>query len=463
MKKLIYSLAAAVSMILAFSCTEGSSIGNSLVEESVAITVDSSFTVVGKTVKIDSVQSRTLSQLIGNIDARGFGSIYSDFVGQFMPSLTLDTVDIASEQVDSVKLFIQMRRGAYVGDSLAPMGLTVYPLTKDLPYPIYSNYNPQAEGCYNAGDILCQGTYVASSINEPDSVKKLSVIYKALPIDKSFGVKLLDAYRANPGAFSNPVTFAKDVFKGIYIRSSYGSGRISDFSSTSIRFYYHKSVYNTDSARYDTTNYVGDYFAVTPEVVVNNNIKYTPAAEITSMVNAGRHLVVAPVGYEVEIEFPAQELLDSYNRAAGFQRVLNTLTFNIPVEKIENDFNIAPPPYVLMILKNKKEEFFATNSLTDGITSFYAAYDSAKNCYTFNAMRDYLLKLLEKDNLSSDDYTFVITPVQVNLESTGNSYYGTSTVESSIVPYVSTPAMAELLLNEAKIKLTFSSNNAKNL
>lgn len=463
MKKLLYIISVVTAISLAVSCSDGSSIGNSLADESVEIVVDSNFTVTGTTHSIEAVQSRTLSQLIGDIDARGFGSIYSDFVGQFMPSLALDTTDIIGDDVDSVKVFMQMARKSFVGDSLAPMGLTLYRLTKDLPYPIFSNFNP--EGYYNPSDILADAVYTASTMNEPDSVKKLTTIYVSMNLPKEFGTELLNAYKSNPGAFSDPAVFTKDVFKGLYIKSSYGSGRISDFSTTSIRFYYHKEVYNTDSARYDTIAYVGDYFAVTPEVVVNNNIRYEVAPELKAMVDAGDNIIAAPAGYEVDIRFPAPEIIESFRKKNQGMQVLNTLTFRIPAEKIDNDFSIAPPPYILLVLKNKKDDFFAQNSLPDNLTSFYASYDETNGCYIFSAMRDYLLGLLDKESIGEEDYTFVITPVQVNMEASANSsgYYGSSSshVISSVVPYVSTPAMAKILLDKAKITLTFSSNNGK--
>lgn len=463
MKKLVYTILAAAAIALSFSCNDGSTIGSSLAEETVMIVIDSSFTAQGVTRPIESVQSRTLSQLIGDIDAPGFGSIYSDFVGQFMPSLQLDTVDIVNEEIDSVALFMQMGRGAFVGDSLAPMGLTVYRLTKDLPYPIYSDFDPT--GYYDPNDVLCEGVYTASSLNEPDTMQALSVVIASMPVPKSFGAEILDAFKTNPGYFSDPEAFAKNVFKGVYIKSSYGSGRISDFTTTSFRFYFHKSIFNEDSARYDTIPYVGDYLAVTPEVVVNNNIRYKISDDLKQMVAAGSHVLAAPVGYEVEIEFPAPDLINTYRSAPGYQQVLNTLTFNIPVEKIQNDYDIAPPPYVLLVLKSKKDEFFASNSLTDNVTSFYAPYDEINECYTFSAMREYLADLLKKkEEITPDDYTFVLTPVQVNMEQAAGSsgYYGSSSyVVSSIVPYVSTPAMAKILLDKAKIKLTFSANNGK--
>lgn len=464
MKSILYSLLVVVLAVLAIACEETSTIGNSLADESITIVVDSNFTVTGSTHANPVVQSRTLTQLIGSLDAKGYGKIKSDFVGQFMPSLSLDTVSVAPEQIDSVKLFMYMTLGSFVGDSLVPMGIDVYRLTRDLPYPIYSDFDP--EGYYDPNDKLGSTVYTASSRYEPDSITQYGGIYTAMSLPVDFGRELFTAYLNRPGDFANPDVFVKNVFKGMYIRSSYGQGRITDFNPTSIRFYYHKEVWNEDSARYETKKYGGDYFAVTPEVVVNNNIKYEIAPELKEMVASGENVIAAPVGYEMEMRFPAPEVLASYNKYSGRLRVLNTLTMTIPVEVIGNDYDIAPPPYILMVLKSKKSEFFAKNQLTDNLTSFYAAYDATNKCYTFSGLRPYLLDLLSKTSLSEEDYTFVLTPVQVNLEAkASSSYYSTTTVyvESSIVPYVSKPVMGKILFDKAKIKLTFSAGNKNNL
>lgn len=463
MKAIFYWIIAALAIVGVVSCNDSAGVGGSLAEEDVVIVIDSNFTVTASDVRNNVVQSRTLSQLIGDIAAPGYGSIHSDFVGQMMPSLELDTVK--SENIDSVKLFVQMNRGDFVGDSLVPMGLEVYRLNRDLPYPIYSDFDP--DGYYDPQAPLASAVYTASTANEPDSIKKLEVIYKALPLPLSLGRELMNAYADNPAVFADPETFASQVFKGLYIKSSYGSGRITDFTTTSIRIYYHRNVYNTDSARYELKNYVGDYFAVTPEVVVNNNIRYTPADELVAMTSSDRPVLAAPAGYEAEIRFPLHEVMASYNRYASMNRVLNALTFELPVEAIDNKYEIAPPPYVLLILKNKKDEFFATNSLCDNVTSFYATYNATNGSYTFSGLANYLVKMLEKGDITPDDYTFTLTPVQVNTENSASSssyydyYYGTSSVVSSIVPYVSKPAMCRIIPSDAKIKLTFSAGNNK--
>jgi len=462
MKSILYFLSAALMMLLAVACDDSSTIGNSLADESIAIVVDSNFTVTGSTRLNPVVQSRTLSQLIGKLDAKGYGRITSDFVGQFMPSLALDTANFMPEQLDSVKMFMYMARNSFVGDSLVPMGIEVYRLTKDLPYPIYSNFDPT--GYYDPSNMLCSTVYTASTRNEPDSIAKLSGIYTSMRLPNSFGEELYNAYLNNPADFSNPELFSKNVFKGVYIRTSYGSGRITDFNPTSIRYYYHKEEWNEDSARYDKKIYVGDYFAITPEVVVNNNIHYDIAPELKNMVAAGENVIAAPVGYELEMRFPAPEVMASYKKYSDRLSVINTLTMQLPVEIIENDYDIVPPPYILMVLKSKRDDFFSKNQLTDNITSFYASYDETNKCYSFSGLRGYLTYLLAKSEVSEEDYMFVITPVQVNLEAQSNSgYYQTSYVESSIVPYVSTPAMAKFLFDKAKIKLTFSAGNKNNL
>jgi hypothetical protein len=110
-----------------------------------------------------------------------------------------------------------------------------------------------------------------------------------------------------------------------------------------------------------------------------------------------------------------------------------------------------------MVLKNKKDEFFENNDINDNETSFYATYSSTTNSYTFSGLRAYLLNLMEKDEITEDDITFTLTPVTVSTESTTSSYYTTSTTYvTSIIPYVSTPVMAKLLLDESKITLVYS-------
>ena len=110
-----------------------------------------------------------------------------------------------------------------------------------------------------------------------------------------------------------------------------------------------------------------------------------------------------------------------------------------------------------MVLKKDRDSFFAENKITDDLTSFYAQYDSTTGTYTFGALRDYIINLIEKDEITDDDITFVLTPVSLQVESSGDSYWGTSSsTVTAITPYISGPRMCTIDYSKTKIRLTYS-------
>ena len=127
---------AAISSLAFLACEEGSSIGSSIVSDQVEIVIDSAFTVTGHSVPVESVVSRSEYQLLGSIDAKGYGYLATDFASGFMPSNKLTTGHgMGPENVDSIRLAMVMRKGDMVGDSVIPLGLEVFRLTKPLPHP----------------------------------------------------------------------------------------------------------------------------------------------------------------------------------------------------------------------------------------------------------------------------------------------------------------------------------------
>ena len=173
------------------------------------------------------------------------------------------------------------------------------------------------------------------------------------------------------------------------------------------------------------------------------------------MIQNGDNILVAPTGTNVEISFPINDIIERYMKNKGDMTVINSLTFEIPVAKIANKYNITPPPYVLLIKKSDVNSFFANSQVTDNESSFYAAYNKEKNSYQFSDMRSYIVNMIKKDEIKPEDSEFVIIPVSVNTENIVSS--STSTIYlKDIVPYIETPAMAKLLLDKAIIKFTYS-------
>ncbi len=453
MKSLRY-IPCLVAALLFASCDNSDNIGSSIIQDEISIIVDSAFVVNGHSVQNDHVQSRTITQLLGAIEAKGFGDLKSDFVTQFMPAARVDTTKVTAESIDSMKLYMSIpKNNGFIGDSLVPMGLEIYRLNRQLPYPIYSDFDPT--DYYNPESLLSSKVYNCNALGRSDSVQALS--YRDIEIDMPLDLarELFNLYKQNPDNYLIPSLFAKS-FPGIYVKSTFGSGRVVKIGSTVMSMFYHIND-KTETGKDTTYYYIGNYYAVSPEIITNNNISYNISTDLTARVAAGEKLIVAPVGLDVEITFPIREIIDSYRNDPRSLSVVNNLSFTIPAEEIENSYSIGIPPYLLMVLSKNKDTFFANNETTDNTYSFYATYNSTTNSYAFSDMRKYLTAMLAKDELNVEDYTFTLTPVTINTETSGSSYYSAGTTYiSSIVPYVETPVMTKLNFDDAKIILTYS-------
>lgn len=463
MKNLIKIAFAAILLIAAStSCDdEVSTIGSSLIQDQVEIVIDSSFVITGEPIVSGSVQSRTVLQLLGDIDAKNYGSFRSDIVTQLMPTQAIETEGVT---VDSVKLIMRVPLGAYVGDSLMPMGVEVFRLNKQLPVPIYSNFD--VKDYYDASTPLAKAMYALTAQGNGEA--KTSYRYINVNLGKSFGDELIERYKSNPSTFSSPKSFA-EWFPGFYIRSSFGSGRVVQIDSTVVTMYYRQQLPIEGTDRDTIYLRSSSYLAVTPEIITNNNMNLALAPELEKMAQDKKPILVAPTGYDVKISIPTDRMLEQYRTKGGMLSVLNGLRLRIPVEDIANDYGLTPPPYILMVKATEKDNFFMRSQLPNQKTSFYASYDSYNRCYEFSDMREYLLEMLDKDEVTADDMDFIICPVTIGFESnsTSSSYYyyyyysmptQTMTV-ASVVPYVNRPSMALLNLEKAKLILTYSVQN----
>ena len=181
------------------------------------------------------------------------------------------------------------------------------------------------------------------------------------------------------------------------------------------------------------------------------------------MVDNGEAMIVAPAGYEVQVRFPIQDIIDKYKANIGNnQSVINTLTLTLPVSVPLTEYNIQPPTYLLMVKTSQKDNFINGDSLANNKDSFYAVYSPSQKEYVFTGLRDYIINIIKNQGgvATEDDFNFTITPVDVTTYSyqSSNYYYGggSTTVVTKISPMVSRPAIARLLLNKAKVSISYS-------
>lgn len=466
-KFLFVSIIAAVWTVCFNSCTDDT-IGTSISDIQSAIIQDSSFVMTGKTVRNSHLRSRSSIQLLGNINAQGYGTLSSDVVAQFMPTTTIDTVGVhgGDQWIDSCFITMRVAMGDFTGDSLTPMRLSVYELNQPLPSPIYTDFNPS--GYYNTGDLMGSVTYSANQMVRDTLVTTTgatSIYYEInVPVSVDYARAIFNQYKTNPATFETPAEFA-EFFPGIYITNSYGQGRVMNFYDIEFVTYYRKYEKRADDT---DTIYPGtkqSYMAVTPEVLYNNNIDLEPDDAVRAMVEAGDAIVMGPAGYEVEVDFPIQDIINNFK--AGSKDglgVVNNLAMELPVEKVPNKYDIAPPKYLLMVKKSYRDEFFDKDTLTNDKDAFYAEYDASTSSYIFGGMRDYLLDVMKKNggDVSEKDVEFVIMPIDVTkfTNTTSYSYYysssSTSEVVTKIAPAISRPSIAKLRLDKAKVKLVYS-------
>ncbi len=451
-RKSILAIAAGVACAAISSCGDEGTIGSSLLEDQVQIIVDSTFTVSGQSVPVKNIRPRTLTELLGVVNIPEFGTIRSSIVAQFMPSVALDTAIYTADDVDSIFLNFRYIPGSFIGDSIVPMGLTVYPLTRQLPSDLASDFDPS--GYYSPTDVLGTTIYTASTLDN-DSLAALSTRTVAVKLPVEFGRRLYRAFEDNPSDYANGDVFTRNVFPGIYVNSSFGSGRLLIASRTSMTMHLHKTI-ETSSGPKDTLAVEQEYYTVAPEVINNNNLSIEFAPSLLEKINGGKAMLVAPAGYDSRLRFPAPEVIASFRNHGTSLAVLNAVTMFIPADSIAHGTKISIPPYVLMVLEKERDEFFSQNMIPDNKTSFYAAYDSATGGYSFSALATYINNLMNSsEELKEEDYTFVLVPVKINFEQDMTSY-SQRYIVSEVLPYIDGPAAAELDLGNAKVKLTYS-------
>lgn len=449
------------------SCDDNTSeIGSSLVTDKSEIVVDTTFTIVGRSLTNDVMSARTLTQLIGAIDADGYGRLSSDYVTQMMPSASIDTTGTKVEDIDSICLILRFYGNKITGDSLVPMGLKAFALERQLPADIDSRFKP--EGYYDPSAPLAQAIYTSNNIYDDSlAITGTHVISAKLPLE--LGKYLYDLYLKNPEVYQSPISFA-EKFPGLYIANSFGSGRVTNIYNTRLALYYSSHQKYTDEKtkeERDTVLYrAGILAASTPEVLTNNNLSFSIAPQLLDSVAAGVPMIVAPLGLDVEFTMPTREILSSFNNdiQSGTMGVINSLSMMIPAEKITNEYGINPPSQVLLVLADKKKQFFDENKVPDNITSFLATYSESLGGYYITGMRPYIMQFANKplSEITDSDCRFILTPVDSEVETVPQGYYGNSyEIVTAIGPYIDGPAMAKISLDKAKITFTYSTETIK--
>lgn len=405
----IYKYFAAVAAGVCMACTIGCA---DLDPESVGIGMmpshddiqsrDSVFYAHTRTISVDpsTIVANTSDCFLGCIiDPITKTATTCDYLAQFrmsedfsMPSFE----SIAKDEngvpcIDSIDVTVYF--DSFVGDSLAPMKLTVHEIDReplDEAETYYINVDPSK---YVSREK--QGTSATYSIVDlytPTSTSYYRNI--RVPLDKELGNRLIQAYYANPERFSNPYYFTHEYLKGFYIEHTGGVGVISKIYTTALHIYF--TYKNKDGKELSGMKRL----ASTSEVVQSSRAQNSSLESLLTESKDCTYLR-SPGGLFTEVTLPVGEITaaphcnDSINNARVIFRRVNSTT--------SAPFYLKAPTDILMVAKPLLNNFFSATRMYNGVTSFISSFNSGTNAYVFTDISNLIVWMKEQREKGAED------------------------------------------------------------
>ena len=408
--------------------------------------------VQAKTIKVDSVFSRTKYPVLGEYTDPVFGSIKSDYMGEFF--YTEGATFKEGAIIDSVKMMVSY--SSLIGDSITPMRLSVYQIDKELPRnQNYTNIDPAKYADMSAplGSKMFTGknaTYRKETYGSGFNAQTITVYDIKVPLPKTIGDSFLEEYKKpNHGVFNTADTFRK-YFKGLYITTTFGNSTIMNIEMTSLYVHYKYLDKGGSSKKTDTIRTSSFRLNMTPEVTQINYIRNNN--ELLLLPNDKHAFVKSPAGVNTEITFPISQIHTKLKNQA-----LNQARFTVYAlpEPSENKFvRLNPPMNLLLVNKDSLHGFFEKRKLPDNVTSYLATFNKSTYSYDFGNVSA-MINYYKEKNKTGGAYTpfdlkYYLIPVDVTF---GADQYGRPTTTAVAVYNQMQPAAVMVDKREKSLKL----------
>lgn len=422
---------AALTFAACDDTTEG--IGGSITNKIDNINIsNSAFNVTTKSIVADSVLSRNNTGLIGKMKDPETGNyVKGDYMTQLgvLPTFSVDTLDYIKQankgSIEADSCYLLVSYNASYGDTIAPMKVTAYemtrPMSEDKEY--YSNYDAFKERWVSESNQHWSSNYNLSNTSDVKNFKiYLNKKYtKDGKTYKNYGSYILQTYAEHPEYFKTNYKFLHNVCPGFYIKNVGGTGNMAKIWNTELIFYWtrHKTI-NKDS----TAVSIGyNRFDGTEEVLQLNKIENDTEnlKKLASKDQEKCTYLKSPAGIFTEVTLPIGDIMKGHEKDT-----LNTATISFPRlnnENEDNPYNFATPSTILMVQKDSLQSFFEKSKLADSRTSYTASYSSTgtyKNAYTFQNIAN-LVSAMYKNKGKGENWNKVVL-VPVNVITTTQGY-----------------------------------------
>ena len=422
---------AALTFAACDDTTEG--IGGSITNKIDNINIsDSAFNVTTKSIVADSVLSRNNTGLIGKMKDPETGNyVKGDYMTQLsvLPTFSVDTLDYIKQanngSIEADSCYLLVSYNASYGDTIAPMKVTAYEMTKPMAEDkeYYSNYDAfkDKEGWVSENNQHWSSNYNLSNTSDVKNFKiYLNKEYKKDgKTYKNYGSYILQTYEKHPEYFKTNFKFLHNVCPGFYIKNVGGTGNMAKIWNTELIFYWtrHKTI-NKDS----TAVSIGyNRFDGTEEVLQLNKIENDTENLKKLASQEDWTYLKSPAGIFTEVTLPIEDIMKGHEKDT-----LNTATISFPRlnnENEDNPYNFATPSTILMVQKDSLQSFFEKSKLADSRTSYTASYSSTgtyKNAYTFQNIAN-LVSAMYKNKGKGENWNKVVL-VPVNVITTTQGY-----------------------------------------
>lgn len=423
---------AALTFAACDDTTEG--IGGSITNKIDNINIsNSAFNVTTKSIVADSVLSRNNTGLIGKMkDPETRNYVKGDYMTQLsvLPTFSVDTLDYIKQanngSIEADSCYLLVSYNASYGDTIAPMKVTAYEMTKPMAEDkeYYSNYDAFKEGWVSESNQHWSSNYNLSNTSDVKNFKiYLNKEYKKDgKTYKNYGSYIMQTYAEHPEYFKTNYKFLHNVCPGFYIKNVGGTGNMAKIWNTELIFYWtrKKTIKAKDGVKDSTAVSIGyNRFDGTEEVLQLNKIENKNLEELASKQNYT--YLKSPAGIFTEVTLPIEDIMKGHEKDT-----LNTATISFPRlnnENEDNPYNFATPSTILMVQKDSLKSFFEKSKLADNRTSYTASYSSTgtyKNAYTFQNIAN-LVSAMYKNKGKGENWNKVVL-VPVNVITTTQGY-----------------------------------------
>ena len=413
---------AALTFAACDDTTEG--IGGSITNKIDNINIsNSAFNVTTKSIVAGAVLSRNNMGLIGKMKDPETGNyVKGDYMTQLsvLPTFSVDTLDYIKQankgSIEADSCYLLVSYNASYGDTIAPMKVTAYemtrPMSEDKEY--YSNYDAFKEGWVSESNQHWSSNYNLSNTSDVKNFKiYLNKEYKKDgKTYKNYGSYILQTYEKHPEYFKTNFKFLHNVCPGFYIKNVGGTGNMAKIWNTELIFYWtrHKTI-NKDS----TAVGIGyNRFDGTEEVLQLNKIENdTENLEQLARQENCTYLK-SPAGIFTEVTLPIEDIMKGHEKDT-----LNTATISFPrLNNVDEDnpYNFATPSTILMVQKDSLQSFFEKSKLADSRTSYTTSYSNTgtyKNAYTFQNIANLVSAMYKNKGKSENWDKVVLVPVSI--------------------------------------------------